>query len=335
MKTCWVIAEAGVNHNGRLEMAKDLVVAAKEAGADAIKFQTFSPEKLASKAALKADYQKRDGLDDLQLSMLSKLVLSQKDYRDLIAFCQEREIMFFSSPFDEESADFLESLDVSLFKIGSGELTNFSLIKHVAKKGKPIILSTGMSSLGEVETAVRWIQDVGRQKLTLLHCTSNYPAEPENCNLRAIQTLKHAFNLPIGYSDHTVGIEISLAAVALGAEVIEKHLTLDRKLPGPDHEASLNPSEFKSLVQGIRKIESSLGNGVKKMTPSESPIRDIARKSLVAAGDLPAGTLLEESHVAIKRPGTGMPPAHKGLLIGRKLKKDIHHDDMLTWDHFE
>jgi N,N'-diacetyllegionaminate synthase len=335
MKKCWVIAEAGVNHNGNLELAKDLICAAKKAGADAVKFQTFLPDKLASKVAQKAEYQKRDGADDSQVSMLSKLVLNQKNHQDLMAFCKEQDIVFFSSPFDEESADLLENLGVDLFKIGSGEITNLPLLKHVAQKGKPMIISTGMSSLGEVETAVRLINGEGCSQLTLLHCTSNYPANPKNCNLKAIQTLKQAFGLPVGYSDHTMGIEISLAAVALGAEVIEKHLTLDQKLPGPDHEASLNPEEFESLVKGIRKIELSIGDGIKKMTPSEAPIRDIARKSLVAACDLTAGSFLMESQISIKRPGTGLPPAQKALMIGRKLKKDVKNDDLLLWDHIE
>ena len=335
MKKCWVIAEAGVNHNGNLALAKELICAAKKAGADAVKFQTFLPDKLASKVAEKAEYQKRDGADDSQVSMLSKFVLNQKDHQDLMDFCKEQDIVFFSSPFDEESADLLENLGVDLFKIGSGEITNLPLLKHVAQKGKPMIISTGMSSLGEVETAVRLINGEGCSQLTLLHCTSNYPADPENCNLKAIQTLKQAFDLPVGYSDHTMGIEISLAAVALGAEVIEKHLTLDQKLPGPDHEASLNPEEFELLVKGIRKIELGIGDGVKKMTPSEAPIRDIARKSLVAACDLTAGSILMESQISIKRPGTGTPPAQKALMIGRKLKKDLKSDDLLLWDHIE
>jgi N,N'-diacetyllegionaminate synthase len=335
MKKCWVIAEAGVNHNGSLELAKDLICAAKKAGADAVKFQTFLPEKLASKVAQKAEYQKRDGTDDSQVSMLSKFVLNKKDHQDLMGFCKEQDIVFFSSPFDEESADLLGNLGVDLFKIGSGEITNLPLLKHVAQKGKPMIISTGMSSLGEVETAVRLINGEGCSQLTLLHCTSNYPANPENCNLKAIQTLKQAFGLPVGYSDHTMGIEISLAAVALGAEVIEKHLTLDQKLSGPDHEASLNPEEFELLVKGIRKIELSMGDGIKEMTLSEAPIRDIVRKSLVAACDLTAGSLLLESQISIKRPGTGLPPAQKALMIGRKLKKDLKNDDLLLWDHIE
>ncbi len=335
MKKCWVIAEAGVNHNGSLELAKDLICAAKRAGVDAVKFQTFLPDKLASKVAEKAEYQKRDGVDDSQVSMLSKLVLSKTDHQDLMVFCKKQGIVFFSSPFDEESSDLLEDLGVPLFKIGSGEITNLPFLKHVAKKGKPIILSTGMSNLGEVETAVRLIQNEGCRELTLLHCTSNYPADPQNCNLKALHTLKQAFGLPVGYSDHTMGIEISLAAVALGAEVIEKHLTLDQKLPGPDHEASLNPDEFESLVKGIRRIEASLGNGVKEMTASEAPIRDIARKSLVAACDLKAGVSLTESHILIKRPGMGISPGQKELMVGRKLKKDIKADDLLTWECIE
>ena len=331
-----IIAEAGVNHNGSVDTARRLIVAAKEAGADAIKFQTFSPDRMVSKSAVKADYQKRVGdPQESQYAMLKKLSLTLEQHRLLLGFSRETGIEFFSSAFDEPSADLLSELGVPRFKISSGEITNLSLLDYIARKGKPAILSTGMSSLGEVEQAVATIKNAGCKDLTLLHCTSNYPAEPQNCNLRAILTLKSAFNLPVGYSDHTVGIEIPVAAVALGAVAIEKHLTLDKSLAGPDHLASADPGEFKALVQAIRNVESALGDGVKRIFPSEVHIRDVARKSLVVAADIPEGTVLNGKHIAIKRPGTGISPDLFSMLIGRRIKRNLKADDLFSLEDFE
>jgi len=332
MKKCFIIAEAGVNHNGSMDMAERLVLSAKAAGADAVKFQTFCADRLAGKSAEKAHYQKQDGnACESQHAMLSRLSLNLEQHRELLQFGRHTGITFLSSPFDEGSADWLSTLDVPLFKIGSGEITNFPLLESVAKKGKPIILSTGMSRLGEVEAAVQTIQDAGCRELTLLHCTSSYPADPADSNLRAMRTLQRAFNLPVGYSDHTPGIEVSVAAVALGAAVIEKHLTLDKTLPGPDHRASLNPEEFKSMVDAIRTVEAALGDGVKRAVPSEFNTRDVARKSLVAAIDISEGTVLNETHIAIKRPGTGLPPGQMPMLMGRKVKRSIRADELFNW----
>jgi len=329
---CFIIAEAGVNHNGSLELAHRLVDAAVQAGADAVKFQTFNAELLVSPDAPKADYQlQTTDVAESQLEMIRRLELSPEMHRNLKAYCGERNILFMSSPFDEESADLLDELEIAVFKIPSGEITNFPLLRHVARKGKPMIVSTGMAYLSEVEAAVRAIQDAGNQQYMLLHCVSNYPADPADINLRAMGTMAAAFGVPIGYSDHTMGSEISIAAVAMGACVIEKHLTLDRTLSGPDHMASLEPEEFANMVLGIRNVESALGHGRKEPADSEASTTSVARKSLVAARDIPEGATLTEELVVAKRPGTGLPPAMLQYLIGRSTRSAIPKSTLITW----
>lgn len=332
---CYVIAEAGVNHNGDLAMAKRLVDVAVEAGADAVKFQTFKADLLASAAAPKANYQQvTTEAAESQLDMLKRLELSLEAHHVLLPYCREREILFLSTPFEEVSADFLESLGVAAYKLPSGEITNLPFLEHLARKGRPLIVSTGMSTLGEVETALQTIAHAGNPPVALLHCVSNYPADPAQSNLRAMQTMHTAFSVPVGYSDHTPGIEVALAAVALGACIIEKHLTLDRNLPGPDHQASSEPDELKALIHGIRKVESSLGDGRKVPALCEANTAAVGRKSLIAACDLTAGTVLSEKTVAIKRPGNGLPPAARLYLLGRTLRVAVSAGEMLRLDMF-
>lgn len=330
---CFVIAEAGVNHNGSLDAALKLVDAAADAGACSVKFQTFEASKLVTKHAQKAEYQKQNtGNNDSQLEMLQQLELSHEEHRAVVAHCRHRGILFLSTPFDEESADFLNDLGVCAFKIPSGEVTNISFLKHVAQFGKPLIVSTGMCRIGEVETAVEALEAVGCRQFVLLHCVSNYPADPSDVNLRAMDTLAAAFQVPVGYSDHTLGLEVSLAAVARGACVIEKHFTLDRSLPGPDHAASLEPQELKQLVSGIRIIEQCLGTGRKAPAASELGTAAVARRSLVAAADLPEGLLLDEAHLVVKRPGTGLPPSMRPHLLKRRLRRPVAAGSLLTLD---
>ncbi len=327
---CFVIAEAGVNHNGDIHLAKKLIDVASDAGADAVKFQTFKADQLVSPTAPKADYQiqTEDG-GESQLEMLQRLELSPGAHRELQAYCREKGLIFLSSPFDEESVDLLAGMDVPAYKIGSGEITNWPLLEHIAKKGKPVILSTGMSYLSEVDEAVRLLRGTGNQQIVLLHCVSNYPAEPGDVNLKAMATMARAFQVPIGYSDHTSGIVVALAAVALGACVIEKHFTLDRNLPGPDHRASLEPDELTALVKGIRMVEAARGHGRKEPAASEANTATVARKSLVAAVDIPADTVLTEEMIAIKRPGTGLPPTMQSYLVGRMVRMPIRAGELL------
>jgi N-acetylneuraminate synthase/N,N'-diacetyllegionaminate synthase len=318
---CFVIAEAGVNHNGELEMARQLIDAATAAGASAVKFQTFKAERLVTLDAPKAGYQKLvTRAAESQYEMLRRLELSSGAHRELMAYCRSRGLLFMSTPFDEESADFLDELGVALFKLPSGEVTNLPFLAHVARKSKPMIVSTGMADLNEVAAAVRTIEDEGLRELVLLHCVSSYPAEAKDINLRAMLAMNVAFGVPVGYSDHASGAEVALAAVALGACVIEKHLTLDRNLPGPDHQASLEPAELKALVTGIRTVEAALGDGVKRPAASEFDTAQVARKSLVAARDIPAGTTLTGDLIAIMRPGTGLAPSMRSQLIGRTVR---------------
>lgn len=333
---CFIIAEAGVNHNGDPALARRLVDAAKAARADAVKFQTFKSVNVIAATAPKAEYQARQtGAEESQLEMVKALELSYADFRDLRDYCQRQEILFLSTPFEEESADFLDSLGVPLFKIPSGELTNLPFLAHVAGKGRPLIISTGMATMSEVAAALECIREQGDPPVVLLQCVSNYPASPADINLRAMQTMARTFGVPVGYSDHTLGIEVALAAVALGACVIEKHFTLDRNLPGPDHQASLEPAQLAELVRGIRAVESALGSGRKEPTPSEANTAAIARKSLVAARTLTAGTILTREMVAIKRPGTGLSPARLAVIIGRRLVCDVPADALLSWDYLE
>jgi N-acetylneuraminate synthase len=334
-QTCFIIAEAGVNHNGDLETAYQMIDAAAAANASAVKFQTFKAEKLSVKNAPKADYQiKNATTQESHYEMLLRLELNTEAHRGLIRHCQKKGISFLSSPFDEESADLLERLDVSAFKIPSGEITNFPFLEHIARKNKPILLSTGMSSMAEVSEAVKRIRAAGNNKILLLQCVSNYPANPAHVNLRAMATMQSVCDVPVGYSDHTLGNEAAMAAVALGASVIEKHFTLDRNMHGPDHSASIEPAELSSFVRSIRIVESTLGDGVKKPAPSETNTRDTARKSLVAACPLPAGTKITQSMIAIRRPGTGLPPAMRDDLFGRTLKVDVASGTLLALEMF-
>ena len=330
---CFIIAEAGVNHNGDPALAVRLVQAAVAAGVDAVKFQTFNAKRLATFAAPKARYQvETTGESESQLDMLSRLELSPTCIVGCWPNASGPGIQFLSSPFDEPSADLLESLGVAAFKVPSGEITNFPYLSHLARKGRPLIVSTGMATLDEVESAVRAIAAAGNPPIVLLHCVSNYPADPASVNLRAMATMSRAFQVAVGYSDHTIGNEVALAAVVLGACVIEKHFTLYRSLPGPDHRALLEPLELASLVRGIRTVEAARGDGCKRPAASEAETAAVARKSLAAATDLIAGTILTESMVAVKRPGTGLPPGMLPQVVGRRLCRTVPKDALLTME---
>jgi N,N'-diacetyllegionaminate synthase len=332
----FVIAEAGVNHNGDAAMARALIDAAADSGADAVKFQTFRTSALTSRTAPKAAYQiEATGAGESQSEMLMRLELSTETLRALQAHAAARGIVFFSTPFDEASADTLGALGVPMFKVPSGEITNLPLLRHIAAKGKPIILSTGMSTLDEVAQALAAIGDVADVPVAILHCVSAYPAPVGEVNLRAMDALRDRFGRPVGLSDHTLGLEIALAAVARGAAIVEKHLTLDKNLPGPDHRASLEPVEMAAMVRGIRNIEAALGDGVKRPMPSELDTRRVARKSLVAARALRAGEELVKDAVAVKRPGTGISPAELERALGRRVRRDLAADDVIDWTALE
>ena len=326
----FVIAEAGVNHNGELSKAFELIDVAARAGADAVKFQTFIAEKTISAHAAKAEYQKLStGAEESQLEMVRRLEISFDDFRKLKTHCDERGITFLSTPFDFESVDFLHSLGVPAFKISSGDLTNHPLLRRVAAKGAPVIVSTGMGDLAEVEEAISVIRAEGNDQIVLLQCVTNYPADPSDVNLRAMQTMAKTFDVPVGYSDHTLGIEVALAATALGACVIEKHFTLDRTLPGPDHQASMEPHELEALVVGIRKVEAALGSGLKTAAASEMGNASVARRSLVAARDIKAGELLTLEMIDLKRPGTGLPPKMLDEVVGKTARVDLKAGTLL------
>lgn len=329
---CFIIAEAGVNHNGDINIAKKLVDKAKEAGVDAIKFQTFRAENLVTKEAPKAEYQKETTGDGSQFEMLKKLALSLEDHIILKKYCEEKGIMFISTPFDFESVDLLEKTDVSLYKVSSGDLTNLPLLSYIANKNKPIILSTGMANLGEVEEAVETISKAGNDRTILLHCTSNYPTAYEEVNLRAMLTMKEAFKLPVGYSDHTIGIEVPIAAVALGAKVIEKHFTLDKNMEGPDHKASLEPYELKMMVNSIRNIELAMGDGIKRCNKSEENTKSVARKSIVANRNINKDEIITINDVSFKRPEQGLKPKYIDLIIGKKARRNIYRDEFITFE---
>lgn len=326
-----IIAEIGVNHDGSLAKARQLVLSARDCGADWAKFQTFIAAQLATASAPAAEYQRAHHAGD-QRSLLARLELGPDAFRDLQAHCRENGIGFLSSPFDPESLEFLLALGLKTVKVGSGEITNLPLLERLGGAGVRVILSTGMSTLGEVETAVRTLQGEGCRDLVLLHCVTQYPAPVGEVNLRAMETLRQAFGLSVGYSDHTPGIEVATAAAALGATVIEKHLTLDRTAPGPDHAASSPPAEFKALVQAIRNIEAALGDGIKRPAPCELPNLMVARKSLVAARDLAAGAVIRDDDLGIKRPGTGIAPRHRPQVVGQRLIRAVARDIVLNWD---
>lgn len=327
----FVIAEAGVNHNGKLELAEQLVDIAAEAGCDAVKFQTFDPELLAAPSADKAEYQRETtGSGGSQLEMLNALVLPRDAHARLQQRAKDRGLVFLSTPFDEPSADFLEELDVPAFKVSSGDLTNVLLLRHLAAKKRPLLMSTGMATLDEVITAVELVKQHGGTQIALFHCVSNYPAQPADCNLHAMAAMRQATALPVGWSDHTHGIDVTVAAVALGAELVEKHFTLDRTLPGPDHRASLEPDELVAMVRGIRNAEAALGDGRKLPRPSEQGIAVAARRSLCYREDLAAGTRIEQRHLIALRPGNGLPTNQIDVVVGRKLSRSVRRGELVT-----
>lgn len=332
---CFVIAEAGVNHNGSIDLAHKLIDAAAEAKVDAIKFQTFDPDKLAAPEAPKAEYQVKNMSEaGNQLEMLRKLVLTKSAYPELMKHAAEKGLMFLSTPFDEDSADFLEGINVPAFKISSGDLTNHPFLDHVARKGRPVLLSTGMSSMEEVDAAVKIIKSTGNSQLILFHCVTNYPTDPADCNLRAMTTLRSRFEVPVGWSDHTVGIDISLASVALGAETLEKHFTLDRTLPGPDHVASLEPDELAAMVQAIRRVESAMGDGEKRPKGCEMATAPVARKSLHWKKDLQTGETVAGTDAIALRPGNGIPPGKLASIVGRRIVRDVRRGQMISDEDF-
>lgn len=327
-----IIAEAGVNHNGDIELAKKLIDVAGNVGADFVKFQTFNADRLATHAAKKADYQAQTtDRNETQHEMLRRLELTPAMHHELIAHCKMRKIGFFSTGFDIESVDFLASLGQNLFKIPSGEITNLPYLRHIGRLGKPIILSTGMSNMPEIESAIKALEQAGtlRSKITVLHCTTEYPTPMCDVNLRAMQSIQTELGVAIGYSDHTLGIEVAVAAVAMGATVIEKHFTLDRTLPGPDHKASLEPAELKTMVSSIRNIELALGDGVKQLAPSETKNILVARKSIVASKDIQIGEIFSAENLATKRPGTGISPMRWDEVIGLTANRNYAPDELI------
>ena len=332
MSRTLIIAEAGVNHNGSIEMAKRLIEKAAEAGVDYVKFQTFKSEKLVSRHATKAEYQKAntDG-EDSQLKMLQQLELSHSDHLQLIEHCNHCGVKFLSTAFDLDSIDFLSSLNLDLWKIPSGEITNLPYLRRIAQKGGKVIMSTGMCTIEDIEMAVNVLISNGtpRENITLLHCNTEYPTPWGDVNLRAMHDIAQRLNLPVGYSDHTQGIEVPIAAVALGATVIEKHFTLDNNLPGPDHKASLEPHALKAMVEAIRHIELSLGNGVKEISESERKNIAIARKSIVAATHISAGEIFTEENLTVKRPGGGISPMRWDEIIGTPATRNYLPDEMI------
>lgn len=331
MKDVLVIAEAGVNHNGNIELAKKLIKEASIAGADVVKFQTFKAETLVSKSAKKANYQKAStNAEESQFDMLKKLELDYAIHEELMQYSNEQGIKFLSSAFDLESIDLLNELGIDIFKIPSGEITNLPYLRKIAQAGKQIILSTGMSTISDIEAALEVLRQNGATDIIVLHCNTEYPTPMEDVNLLAMNTIQNTFKVRVGYSDHTAGIEVPIAAVALGAEVIEKHFTLDKTMEGPDHKASLEPKELKAMVDAIRNIQAALGDGLKR--PSESEIKNmpIARKSLVAKANIKAGEMFSEDNLTIKRPGTGLSPMLWDDIIGSIARKDYETDEVIT-----
>jgi N,N'-diacetyllegionaminate synthase len=327
-----IIAEAGVNHNGDLKLAKQLIDVAAAAGVDIVKFQTFNANRLVTRTAKKADYQAQaTNSTETQHDMLRRLELTEAMHLELISHCALRNIGFLSTGFDIESVDLLLSLGQECFKIPSGEITNLPYLRHIGQLGKNVILSTGMATLGDIESAIELLEQAGtpRRNLTVLHCTTEYPTPMAEVNLRAMQSMKTAFGVAVGYSDHTQGIEVAIAAVAMGATVIEKHFTLDRNLPGPDHQASLEPAELAAMVTAIRNIEVALGNGIKRLTPSEARNKPVARKSLVASRHIRAGEMFAAENISTKRPGTGISPMRWDEMMGKKAHRDFAEDELI------
>lgn len=329
----YIIAEAGVNHNGNLELAKQLVDMAKACGADAIKFQTFKAEESTSSLAEKAEYQKRnDKKEESQFDMIKKLELPFELFSVLKHYCEEREIDFISTPDGVDSLNCLVDIGVPIIKIGSTEVTNLAFLAEIAKTQRAIILSTGMSTLGEVEKAIEIIVENGNSNITLMHCTTDYPTQISEVNLRAMLTLRDAFKLPVGYSDHTEGIETAIAATALGAVCIEKHITLDKNMEGPDHKASMQYEEFKQYVQCVRNTECLLGDGKKRPTIHEKNIMNQVRRSILTSRKLEKGTIITEDMLCYKRPGYGIAPEYTSIVLGRKLKRDMDKEEMIKWE---
>ncbi len=332
MSKVFIIAEAGVNHNGSVELAKKLIDVAVEAGADAVKFQTFKAEHLVSQKAQKADYQKEStDAQESQFEMIKKLELDVDTHKELMQYAKEKSIMFLSTPFDHESIKLLSDLGLEIFKIPSGEITNLPYLRDIGSLGKKVILSTGMADMGEIEDALNILSASGTQKenIVILHANTMYPTPMEDVNLRAMQTIGNSFDVAYGYSDHTLGIEVDIAAVALGASVIEKHFTLDKNMQGPDHKASLEPHELKAMVQAIRNIETALGSCVKKPSKSERPNMSVARKSIVAKQPIQKGELLTEENLAVKRPGNGISPMRWDEVLGSVAQKDYEADELI------
>lgn len=333
---CFLIAEIGVNHNGSVSIAKELIQKAYQAGVDAVKFQTFSADNLVTKDAPQAKYQKENTKKkQTQYQLLKSLELSPDDHKVLQQYCQKLGVLFLSSPFDENAADLLENLGVDAYKIPSGEITNLPFLEYVAKKGKPIILSTGMSSMDEVEQAVEAIESGKGREIILLQCTSNYPAKPEDANLRAMDAMRLMFGFPVGFSDHTLGCEIAIAAVAMGADVIEKHFTLDKAMDGPDHKASIEPDELQYMVQSIRKIEAAFGDGHKIPAKDEDEIAKLVRKSIFARKDIAVGETITQDSLLISRPGNGLPPSSLHLIVGKKAKQSIKAGNQITLEQIK
>jgi len=332
MKHVFIIAEAGVNHNGSVKLAKELIDVAVQSGVDAVKFQTFKAENLVSKDTQKAAYQKETtDKQESQFDMIKKLELDVNTHKELISYCQSKDIMFLSTPFDHDSIDMLNELGLEIFKIPSGEITNLPYLRHIGSLKKKVILSTGMADLGEIEDALDVLNDAGtdRDQITVLHANTMYPTPMEDVNLKAMQTIGTAFDIAYGYSDHTLGIEVDIAAVAMGATIIEKHFTLDKTMEGPDHKASLEPDELVAMVKAIRNIELALGSSVKKPSKSEKPNMEIARKSIVANQAIEMGETFTEENMTIKRPGSGISPMQWDETIGRKALKDYDADELI------
>ena len=332
MKNILIIAEAGVNHNGSIHIAKQLIDAASEAGADYVKFQTFKAETLVTQAAEKAEYQKKMlGNSESQYEMIKKLELDRPAHEELIKHCEGKKIQFLSTAFDHDSVDLLDELNVPLYKIPSGDITNLPYLKHIGRMGKPIIMSTGMSTLVEVRESLKILLAAGAKKsdITILHCNTEYPTPMEDVNLNAMLTMKKEFGVKVGYSDHTLGIEIPIAACAMGATVIEKHFTLDRNMVGPDHRASLEPHELEAMVKSIRNVELAMGDGEKKCSPSEYGNLPLARKSIVASRFIRKGEIFTKDNLSVKRPGVGITPMYWEKIIGTLATQDYQRDDLI------
>lgn len=323
-----IIAEAGVNHNGSLEIAKQLCLAAKQAGADIVKFQTWKTEKIITKNVEQAEYQKENtGEEESQYDMLKSLELSYDDFKEIKHYCDEIGIIFASTADEEESLDFLVELGIPFIKVGSGDINNISYLRYIGAKKRPVILSTGMSYLSDVDIAVRELQQAGCNDITLLHCTTNYPCDKHNVNLNSLKTLSSAFGLPVGYSDHTQGNEVSIAAVALGACVIEKHFTLDRQMSGPDHMASVEPKEFADMVKAIRNVEMAMGDGIKKPTKGEKEISKVVLKKILASKEINEGDIIKPEDLCVKRNDIGIPAQYWDLIVGSRAKKKYAVDE--------